>query len=327
MNPTYPICFCVLASHTHLRPTSFSHHPSSSGKKELMSGDHVLTRGQGEATYLARVHAHPRDVRVVFDEGPHTYTVDGKLVGVSVTGLLASVENDHFDAEAVARKLAATPSAKYNAGRDLETGLWLPMTAEAILAQWDTARDLGTDLHGRLERHLNKLPVTFASPDATNAKEFAQATRWLATCGMEPFRTEWVIFDEDCDVAGSVDFVGAYPDGTLGIVDWKRCIHGGRGFAAHFHGTTLKPPLEHLQDCKLSHWLAQVNVYRVILERKYGATVRSMQMVVLQADQEEAAVYTHPRDDRVARLLDDRASLVQQALAPPPPPPPHPVVS
>jgi nucleoside-diphosphate-sugar epimerase len=33
---------------------------------------------------------------------------------------------------------------------------------------------------------------------------------------------EWMIFDEDLKLAGSIDMVYENPDGTLSIYDWKR---------------------------------------------------------------------------------------------------------
>ena len=39
---------------------------------------------------------------------------------------------------------------------------------------------------------------------------------------IQPFRTEWRIAASDYGVAGSVDFVGKFPDDTYALIDWKR---------------------------------------------------------------------------------------------------------
>ena len=39
---------------------------------------------------------------------------------------------------------------------------------------------------------------------------------------IQPYRTEWRIAAPDCGVAGSIDFVGKFPDNTYALVDWKR---------------------------------------------------------------------------------------------------------
>ena len=40
---------------------------------------------------------------------------------------------------------------------------------------------------------------------------------------LEPYRTEWMIWDKELKFAGSIDMIFRNPDGTLLIYDWKRC--------------------------------------------------------------------------------------------------------
>lgn len=40
--------------------------------------------------------------------------------------------------------------------------------------------------------------------------------------GIQPFRTEWRIAAPDTNLAGSIDFVGRFADGTFALIDWKR---------------------------------------------------------------------------------------------------------
>jgi hypothetical protein len=258
---------------------------------------------------LAKAHPHERDAHVVFDEASHAYSVNGCIMSLSVTGLLATVERQHFDGPAVAARLAANPSRRYNAGWDAESARWLPLTAVEILRRWEDARDLGTDVHGRLERHLNGHTVEFED-GAPNADEFGQACRWLTRSGLTPYRTEWVIYDACAlggrGLAGSVDLVAVDDaSGLYHIVDWKRCRHGAAewGFSKSPAGASMLEPLAHLPECKLSHWHAQVNAYRVLLERCYGLVVAGMHMVVVQPGQPEAVVYSHPRDDSLVDLM------------------------
>lgn len=260
-----------------------------------------------EILKLARENPHPRDAHIVFDEGPHTYTIDGVVAKLSVTGLIALVESEHFDAPAVAERLSVSsrPSDKYSR-LDAETGKRVPLSATEILALWDAARDLGTDLHSKIERFLNDIPVVFADSSVPNQKEFGQFFRWWEAqkaLGFEAYRTEWVIYD-DTNLAGSIDFLMRNKHtGELSIVDWKRCITGGPGFSKAWNNRRMLFPLEHMEETKLNHWKVQVNVYRSILERRYGVKIRDMMMVVLYADQEEAVVYAHERDDSVEALI------------------------
>jgi len=268
----------------------------------------MLSRSSG-LLKLAAEHAHPRDACIVFDEGPHTYTVDGVAVQTSVTGLISRVETEHFDAPKIARQLSlsARPSEKYSRV-DADTGLRVPMAEADILKLWDAARDLGTDLHGKIERYLNGISVTSVheGPGAVNVVEFQQFQRWWDAqleAGYEAYRTEWVIFDGP-NLAGSIDFVMRHRDtNEYVIVDWKRCVTAGAGFSSAWKSKKMLAPMQHLEETKLNHWKVQVNVYRSILERNYDLKITGMMMVVLYDTQDAAVVYPHARDETVEVLI------------------------
>ena len=102
---------------------------------------------------------------------------------------------------------------------------------------------------------------------------------------MKPYRTEWMIFDEDLKIAGSIDMVYENPDGTLSIYDWKRSkdiskINGWDNFAKN-------PLISHLHDTNFWHYALQLNTYKAILERKYGKTVTKLCLVRLHPDNQE----------------------------------------
>ena len=40
----------------------------------------------------------------------------------------------------------------------------------------------------------------------------------------EPYRTEWMVWDDELKFAGSIDMIYRNPDGTLDIYDWKRSV-------------------------------------------------------------------------------------------------------
>ena len=50
--------------------------------------------------YLAKLHPHPRDEFITFDEGPHIYTVHGDSSFTSVTTWNHS-HFEHFDSDAI----------------------------------------------------------------------------------------------------------------------------------------------------------------------------------------------------------------------------------
>lgn len=279
--------------------------------KRTLEDVSAMQSRSAEILKLAREHAHERDALIVFDEPTHTYTIDGVKAKLSVTGLIAKVESSHFDADAVATKLStsARPSAKYS--RVDESGARVPLAKAEILKMWDDARDFGTDLHGKIERYLNDIHDVVPAPGELNHSEFGQFLRWWKkqlAAGFEAYRTEWVIFTksemEKQYLAGSIDFVMRNTaTGELSIVDWKRCLTSGSGFDSAWGGKRMLPPMDHFEETKLNHWLIQVNVYRLMLEKNYGVRIADMRMVVLYDDQDEAVEFMHARDDSVEALI------------------------
>ena len=263
-----------------------------------------------EVLKLARLNAHPLDARVRFQEEGHLYFVDGEVMGLSVTGLLSLASSEKFVPEEVAGKMVRGrnwPNKDY-ADTD-EAGNLVPWTVERILASWVEAQELGTDLHGRLEQYLNEVPDARPPEGHKNYRPFMYALAWWeekVTQGYEPWATEKLIFDKECGVAGSVDFIARNTvTGKFLIVDWKRCLTK-KGFDVAFMGKKMLPPLDHLHDHKQNKWALQVNVYREILERNYGIEVEGMCMVVCHPDNAGPLVYEFQATGDAATLLQSR---------------------
>ena len=97
---------------------------------------------------------------------------------------------------------------------------------------------------------------------------------------LKPYRTEWMIFNEDIKLAGSVDMVYENEsDGSLMIYDWKRCkdIKKTNSFGAF----ALTECISHLPDTNFWHYALQLNTYKAILEAKYEKKVSQMCLVCL----------------------------------------------
>ena len=94
---------------------------------------------------------------------------------------------------------------------------------------------------------------------------------------LEPYRTEWMVYDKDLKLAGSIDMVFKNKDGTLSIYDWKRT----KGLSKTNRWQSAKKPVEHLPDTNFWHYALQLNVYKRILEEKYRKTVKELYLVCL----------------------------------------------
>lgn len=221
---------------------------------------------------LAIKNSHPRDARIRFEEKDHRYFVDGEPGYVSATTVIKGFF-PVFDADAVLKKMRIGPDSPYHG-----------QNREQIKAGWSAkareASRLGTALHLRIERFFN------GEEEEEDSVEYGFFRRFVEEVvereGLVPYRTEWYVFDEDEKIAGSIDMVFLAPDGSLVIYDWKRtaALKRSNRFSRGL------PPFEDLDDCSLNHYSLQLNLYRTILEKKYGCRISGMFLVCLHPDRE-----------------------------------------
>ena len=158
-----------------------------------------------------------------------------------------------------------------------------PFTADEIKAAWDIrglrARNRGTEIHYQIELFLNRDTPRLDMAEFGTFCRFAHDI--MVPMGMVAYRTEWRIFCEDANVAGSVDCVVAMPDGTHGIIDWKRSTKVRSDIVASGspYDKYMAAPLDHLDSTAVSGYALQLNLYKYILERHYGMTVSCLMLV------------------------------------------------
>jgi ATP-dependent exoDNAse (exonuclease V) beta subunit len=243
---------------------------------------------------LLHINAHPRDKRIIFDEGPHTYTVDGVQDYTSVT-TYNHQHFSHFDADAVIDgmlrgKNMNDPKYKYYG-----------MTREEIKAMWaqngKEASGSGTKMHYDIECFYNDMPVV------NDSIEYQFFENFRKDFPLKPFRTEWIVFDEDVKIAGSIDMVFENPDGTCQIYDWKRVkeIKYQDDWSNKMAKTAC---IKHLPDTNFWHYSLQLNTYREILERKYDKVITDMYLVCMHPE--------NPTKNYVRIQVQDLRTEVQQ---------------
>lgn len=242
--------------------------------------------------------SHPRDNFIKFYNRGHKYeiTSDPTSKYTSVT----TWNHKHFpkfDADAVIENIFKSkswgPSNKY----------W-GMTAEQIKTSWksngDAVSGAGTSLHERIECFMNdnrfdltysqkELYELYKSENRDNVDAQVEWEYFIQFVGdhpnLIPYRTEWMIYDEDLKLAGSIDMVYENPDGTLSIYDWKRSKDITRKNT--WKKFAINPLIEHMPDTNFWHYALQLNTYKAILERKYGKQVTKLCLVRLHPDIEE----------------------------------------
>ena len=257
------------------------------------------------ATLLAEKNAHPRDSNIQFFEEDHKYIVltEPTVKYTSVTTWIHS-HFPHFDADLIIAKMMN--------GRGWKEGhKYWGLTADEIKALWNQNKDsvsgAGTHLHYEIECFHNepRLPFPYTNDDLyklyqTNLKDeddddddakpgpiewqyFIQFVKDHPH--LKPYRTEWIIYHDDVKISGSIDMVYENPDGSLSIYDWKRSKNITS--VNHFNEFAKTREICHLPNSNFWHYALQLNLYKTILEEKYGKTVRDLVLVRLHPDAEE----------------------------------------
>jgi hypothetical protein len=144
------------------------------------------------------------------------------------------------------------------------------------------ASDRGTEAHFQAEQYLNGLRM-HETPDLEVCRRFCRDH--LLPAGARPYRTEWRIYTdlEAEGIAGSIDLVIEMPDGSLGLVDWKRSVGLASGMWG-FPGSTMFPPFEHLDNCSGSTYALQLNIYAWVLEKYYDRRITSLTLCSIHPD-------------------------------------------
>jgi len=241
---------------------------------------------------------HPRDIQIKFYNIGHKYEIscDPNSKYTSVTTWIHK-HFSKFDADAVIQNIFKSkgwgPEHKY----------W-GQTAEQIKASWksngETASVAGTNLHERIENFMNDKRYRFEYTQKELYEIYSvdckgkvdEQVEWEYFLHfvrdhpqLKPYRTEWMIFDENLKIAGSIDMVYENPDGTLSIYDWKRSKTISK--VNNWDKFAINPLICHIHDSNFWHYALQLNTYKAILERKYDKIVTKLCLVVLHPDNEE----------------------------------------
>jgi len=220
---------------------------------------------------LKDINTHPHDSVISLDEATHIYTIRQDKSYKSVTTLVKSLFKK-FDSDLIIDKMMRSknwPNNKY-----------FGKTKEEIKQGWTKngleSSALGTRLHLNIEYFYNNvLDKTMEfTKEFEMFLEFYNNNRHLI-----PYRTEWLIFDEDLKMAGSVDMLfKEEKDGQTyyHIYDWKR----SKEIKKHNnYDNCLVKGLDHLPDSNYWHYSLQLNIYKYILEKNYSIMITDMFLV------------------------------------------------
>ena len=254
-------------------------------------------------TYLSDLNPHERDSHIHFEEGPHIYTIDGIGDFMSVTKWNHS-HFGHFDANAIIDKMMKSQNwstSKYNG-----------MTPKEIKDLWykngQEASEAGTKMHYDIECYYNDLEVE-VEEECVEWKYFERFEEEIGS-KMKPYRTEWMVWNKEYKLAGSIDMVFENPDGTLQIYDWKRCKEIKK-YNRYQSATTAC--ISHLQDSNFWHYSLQLNTYKWMIEKMYGKKVTKMYLICLHPNNKNESYLRYevsPMEQELEDLMELRKAMI-----------------
>lgn len=156
---------------------------------------------------------------------------------------------------------------------------YYPMTSDEIKAQWDSGRDLGTDLHDVIERYLNDEPPTSEQREKVDFQQFLDfEAEWLHDRDVVVYRTEWRIYDEDSGLSGTLDWICAYTDQADPDVLRMMLLDHKRSKEIKIKDKWKKRGLRCCSDVYATNYYKYglaLNLYKYILEKNYHDVVHA----------------------------------------------------
>lgn len=234
-----------------------------------------MTEIKTQPLYLALKNAHERDKFIEFEEISHKYTINGEDGYVSVTTFNHS-HFPNFDSDKIIDGILN------NKRMTDSTYRYFGKTKEDILKEWNanavSASSLGTNMHNNIEFFYNGIEINDSSIEYKYFKNFVADHENLI-----PYRSEWCVYNQDIKLAGSIDMVfqDKYTK-KFHVYDWKRVKT--IEYDSSFGKFAITPCIKHIPDTNFWVYSLQLNVYKAILEEKYGMKIDDLYLIVCHPD-------------------------------------------
>ncbi len=218
-----------------------------------------------------KANSHQRDKRINFYPERHEYYIDN--IPAPSASAIVSKFFPEFDAYSAAANL--------NQNHPL-----FGMELEEIVRIWkergQKAANDGTFLHKQIEKY-------YLGEEYSETEEFTLFKKFNEeNPTLNPYRSEWRIFDENYHIAGTIDLIAKNMTG-FELYDWKRSKK-----VVNYLGEpiTINPwhqgigSLNHIDDTSYNRYCLQQSLYKYILETNYDLRINNMFLVVLYSDNE-----------------------------------------
>lgn len=240
------------------------------------------------------------DNRLRFEPKEHIYILDGVLQLMAVSEVIAKFFNS-FDIIKQSEQYAH------------KNGMCQIETIEKWDAKGSESRDVGTFLHEQIEKYLKGQNPSFEFLFEYNGEivnyqktisikqEFSYFIDFLRESEINPFRSEWRIFDEKYKIAGTIDLI-CRNGSQFDIYDWKRSAKASPNENVWQYG---KNGLENVKDISFYKYALQQNLYKYILENNYGVKINKMNLIVLHPKYDTYVKYEIPKMDKEISIILD----------------------
>lgn len=240
-------------------------------EEELVKSSVIGPIDTKETTGFNAINVHPRDGRIEFYPDPHIYKIDS--VPATSASTIISKFFPEFDAYGKACNLSPS-NPLYGTSPEEIVKIWKQKGEEAA--------NLGTYLHEQIEKYYLKQPFE-------KTEEFHLFKQFVNEHSeIEPYRSEWRIFDDDHSIAGTIDLIAKNGNG-FDIYDWKRSrkvidTYAGCPITTDSWGNRGVGKLSDLHDTSYNRYCLQQSLYCYILEKNYNLRISNMYLIVLHSD-------------------------------------------
>ena len=244
-----------------------------------------------------------QDSKLSFEPNEHIYLYNGER-NLTPVSTIVNHFFEPFDSIGLSERVA------YRDGKD----------QCEVLEEWDSkgleSREIGTFLHSQIEMFFSGKPIvnhtrfTYSGEYVNIDKvvsikdEIDYFKNFLKENPITPFRTEWHICDLELGIAGTVDLL-CRNGNDFDMFDWKRSRKASPEETVWRYGIN---GLNHIPDISYYHYAIQQNLYRYILEKNYGITIKNMSIVVFHPIYNDYRQYEIPRLDKEIKIIINHLS-------------------
>lgn len=163
--------------------------------------------------------------RLVFSEGNHTYSLDGRRVP-GVTTIIRNATNKPALPPSAAKETALWAAANVEALPTMGADRWVRNATSAYRDVWNASALRGTLLHDAARQLVNGDPLTPVDADGNQwpddvIRSAEQLARFMDEWDAQPVLAERPVFHETDLWAGTLDLVADLRDGHRWLLDYK----------------------------------------------------------------------------------------------------------